>query len=80
MVFAECNLTKEKLDQGHLHTIEQPGDSAVGCEHSSKELFGQQINCYSIYLHEFAKVIYLRLLRPSTASYSCVHLCLGAYT
>jgi hypothetical protein len=47
---------KERLDQGHLCPKNiGPGNqtqvSAVGGDHSSKELFEQHVNCYSDHLH-----------------------------
>jgi hypothetical protein len=45
----------ERLDQGHLNPLLQVPNltraSAVGGEHSSKELFEQRVNSYSEHLH-----------------------------
>jgi hypothetical protein len=57
-VFSILQIIMERLDQGHLHPkLEsrdcmsrpgiEPGASAVGGEHSSKELSEQRVNSYS---------------------------------
>ncbi len=54
----------ERLDQGHLYPLTRASKtvisraSAVGGEHSSKELFEQLVNSYSEHLHELATVYY----------------------
>jgi hypothetical protein len=52
----------ERRDQGHLHPLLKQLEtimsraSAVGGEHSSKELFEQSVNSFSEHLHELASI------------------------